>query len=72
MADPESVAIRVFAEKNAHSRERAALGAAASAENAAIDSDLQAIVKSWPNLSVAVKAGIVAMVRAASRAQDGD
>ena len=66
MADPESVAIRVFAEKNAHSGESAALGAAVSAENAPIDPELRSIIERWPDLPDAVKAGILAMVRAAS------
>ncbi len=48
--------------ENAHSGERAALGAAVGAENALIDPDLQAIIGTWPALSDAVKKEILAMV----------
>jgi hypothetical protein len=47
---------------NAHSGERAALGAAVGAENALIDPDLQAIIDTWSALSEAVKKEILAMV----------
>ena len=43
----------------------AAARAAVSAENSPIDPDLQALIEAWPDLSDAVKAGILAMVRAA-------
>ena len=52
-------------EKNAHSENRAAAGAAVEPDNAPIDADLQAIIERWADLPEAVKAGIVAMVRAA-------
>ena len=52
-------------EKNAHSENRAAAGAAVDSENAEIDADLQAIIERWADLPEAVKVGIVAMVRAA-------
>ena len=52
--------------KNAHSQEGAAPGAAAVHENAPIDPDLQAVIKRWPDLPDAVKAGIAAMVNAQS------
>ena len=42
----------------------AAPGAAVGAENAPIDPDLQSIIERWPELPDAVKADIVAMVRA--------
>ena len=50
-------------EENTHSRDSAAPGAAVGAENNPIDADLQAIIQCWPDLSDAVKAGIVAMIR---------
>ncbi len=62
MTDPESVAIRVFAEKNAHPGEIAALGAAVGAGNAPIDADLQVILERWPDLPDSVKADILAML----------
>ena len=52
-------------EKNAHSENCAAAGAAVDSENGPIDADLQAIIERWTDLPDAVKAGIVAMVRAA-------
>ena len=42
----------------------AAHGAAVVSENAPIDHDLQAIIERWPDLPAAVKAGILAMVKA--------
>ena len=51
-------------EKNAHSENRAAAGAAVDSENSAIAPDLQRIIERWAELPEAVKAGIVAMVRA--------
>ena len=51
-------------EKNAHSREGAAQGAAVGAANTPNDPDLRAIIERWADLPDAVKAGIVAMVRA--------
>ena len=52
-------------EKNVHSENRAAAGAAVDSENGPIDADLRAIIERWAELPNAVKAGIVAMVRAA-------
>ena len=52
-------------EKNAHSDEGAAPGAAAGAENAPIDPDLELIIHKWTDLPQTLKAGILAMVRAA-------
>ena len=52
-------------EKNAHSENRAAAGAAIGSENGPIDADLRAVIERWSELSDAVKAGILAMVRAA-------
>lgn len=43
----------------------AAESAAAGAENGPVDPDLQAVIDAWPALPAAVKAGILAMVRAA-------
>ena len=58
---------RVSAEipdNKAHSENLAAPGAASESHNAPIDAGLQAIIQRWPELPDAVKAGIVAMVRA--------
>ena len=52
-------------EKNTLSEMRAALGAAVGAENGPVDDDLRAIIERWPDLPDAVKAGMLAMVRAA-------
>ena len=52
-------------EKKAHSENCTAPGAANESHNAPIDADLQAIIERWAELPDAVKAGIVAMVRAA-------
>ena len=38
---------------------------AVGAEKALIDADLAAVIDAWPNLPEAIRAGIVAMVRAA-------
>ena len=61
---------RVAIEKageNEYSQDGAAPGAAVGIENGLVDSDLQAIIQRWADLPDAVKAGIVAMVRASSR-----
>ena len=50
-------------EKNAHSENCAAAGAAVESENASIDSDLNAIIERWPELPEAMKAGISLMVK---------
>ncbi|HJN09783.1 MAG TPA: hypothetical protein QF564_13910 [Pirellulaceae bacterium] len=68
LTDSESTRIRVFHEENAHSQQGAAQGAAFEHENAPIDPDLQAIIDRWPDLSEAVKVGILAMVKAADDA----
>ncbi|MBT6158040.1 MAG: hypothetical protein HOK71_09835 [Planctomycetaceae bacterium] len=52
-------------EDNAHSREGAAPGAAVGAEITPIDVDLAAVVDAWPKLPEAIRAGILAMIRAA-------
>ena len=52
-------------EENAHFENCAAAGAAVGSENGLIDAELQAIIQRWGKLPDAVKAGIVAMVRAA-------
>ena len=54
-------------EENAHPENRAAAGAAVDSENVQIDADLRAIVERWADLPDAVKAGIVAMVQAATK-----
>ena len=54
-------------EENAHSEHCAAAGAAVDSENVQIAPDLQAIVERWADLPDAVKAGIVAMVQAATK-----
>ncbi len=56
-------------EENAHSREGAAPGAAVVAENTPIDLDLQSIVERWTKLPDAIKAAMLAMVRAADDAK---
>ena len=52
-------------EENAHSRDSAAPGAAVDPENGPVDPDLRFIAERWDELSEPVKAGILAMVRAA-------
>ena len=42
------------------------LGAAVGAQNAPVDPELQAIIERWPDLTDAVKAGILEMVRDAN------
>lgn len=51
--------------ENAHSQSCAAPGAAVGIENAPIDPELQAIIQRWADLPEALKAGIVAIVKAA-------
>ena len=46
IADPESAAIRVFAEKNADPGASAAVGA----EKGAVGADLQVIIERWPDV----------------------
>ncbi len=53
-------------EENAHSRDSAAPGAAVGAQIAPVDPELQAIIERWPDLTDAVKAGILEMVRDAN------
>ena len=57
-----------FSEKDAYPEHRAAPGAAVDSENTGFDSDIQAVIDAWPVLPEAVKAGIVAMIRAAKSA----
>jgi len=52
-------------EEYEHSRDSAALGAAVDPENGPLSPDLRFIVERWDELSGPVKAGILAMVRAA-------
>jgi len=52
-------------EENAHSENCAAAGAAVGSENTPIDPDLAAVVDAWPKLPEAIRAGILAMIRAA-------
>lgn len=58
--------------ETALSASRAAPGAAHDAENAAAadlqDPDLIAVVRAWPGLPPALRAGIVAMIAAAGKA----
>ena len=65
LTDSESVRIRVFPEENGTCSDLAAPGAADDPENGPIDPDLRFIVERWDELSEPVKAGIIAMVRAA-------
>ena len=52
-------------ENSALSEMGAAESGAIVAENAPVDPDLQAIIERWPDLPEAMKADIVAMVKAA-------
>ena len=54
------------AEKTGDSDECAAPRAAQSAANPPFDADLQQLIDAWPDLPEAVKAGILAMVKAAA------
>ena len=58
-------AIHESAEENAHSESCAAPGAADESKNGPIDPDLQSVIDAWETLPDPVKAGILAMVRAA-------
>ena len=58
-------ATRVNPKENSHFRDSAAPGAAVDPENGPVDPDLRFIVERWGELSKPVKAGIIAMVRAA-------
>ena len=53
--------------KYGDSKNCTAPGAAADAGNPALDPELQAVIERWPGLSHAIKAGILAMVRATER-----
>lgn len=55
---------RTTPRKPAHSDNCAAAGAAVETAAAALDPDLQSVIEQWPDLPPAVKAGIVAMVKA--------
>ena len=50
--------------KNTHSENRAAPGAATDPVNGPIDPDLAAIIERWADLPQAVRAAMIAMVRA--------
>jgi hypothetical protein len=52
-------------EENAHSQDSAAPGAAVNTQNTPIGPDLELIIQRWPDLSQAVQAGILTMIRAA-------
>jgi hypothetical protein len=54
-------------EENALLRERAAQGAAASAENGPIDSDLQMLIDAWPAMPESAKAIVLAVVAAVAK-----
>ncbi len=43
----------------------AAIGAAVETETAAIDPGLEAVIRAWPDLPEALRAGIVTMVKVA-------
>ncbi len=51
-------------EGKANSEKCAAAGAAVELDNSTLDPDLQTIIDRWPALPDAIKAGIIAMVRA--------
>ena len=55
---------RKYPGKPAHSDNCAAAGAAVETVAATLAPDLQSVIEQWPDLPPAVKAGIVAMVRA--------
>ena len=55
------------AEENGDSKYRAAHGAAVEHGQGPNDPDLAAVIHAWADLPEAVRAGIVAMVRAAGR-----
>ncbi|MFP6665665.1 MAG: hypothetical protein VB876_00025 [Pirellulales bacterium] len=59
-ATPENAGV------NAHYENCAAPGAANESQNNPIDADLRAIIEGWHALPAAVKASIVAMVKAAN------
>jgi hypothetical protein len=69
LTDSESTSIALFSRENGTLSDCAAPGAALEHENALIDPTLQAVIDGWPELPEAVKAGILAMVQAASRAE---
>ena len=50
-------------EKNTHSENRAAPGAATDPANAPADPDLQVIIEAWADLSKDTKAAIMAITR---------
>jgi hypothetical protein len=55
-------------EESGDSESCAAPGAASDPENAPLDPDLRQIIRRWGGLPGAVKAGIVALVKAAGNA----
>ncbi|MDA0991881.1 MAG: hypothetical protein O3A51_14165 [Verrucomicrobia bacterium] len=52
-------------DENADFQNRAAQGAAIDTPKAPGDPDLAAVVEAWPKLPEAIRAGILAMIRAA-------
>ena len=50
-------------EKNTHSENRAAPGAATDPANAPADPDLQVIIEAWPNLESKVREAVVTLVK---------
>ena len=65
LTDSESTRIALFPKENGTFSNCAAPGAAVELENGPIDPDLRAIIERWADLPDAMKAGIMAMVRAA-------
>jgi hypothetical protein len=64
--EPPSVSGRESNDLGQSSGAGAAKSDASDRKNAATDPDLQSVVDAWPTLPDAVKAGILAMVRASS------
>lgn len=66
---------RTHAENAGETREAGQSGAecgALGAQNAPLDPDLAAVVDAWPKLPEAIKAGILAMVKAAGGITERD
>ena len=57
-------------ENDAHSRNRAAPGAADDPQYYQIDPDLRTIIEAWPNLPQAIKAAVGAILEAAESGGD--
>jgi hypothetical protein len=56
--------------KAAFSENGGAESGALGAQSGVTDADLARVIKAWPTLTVAIRAGIVAMVKAAARANE--